>query len=139
MIYASIDIGSDTTKMVVVRYLKEENSYDVLASTNVRTVGVKKGIITDKAMAKKSILLGLAEIEKQVGFKLDKAIINIPCYDLDVTIHNGLIYTDDGVVDGKDISMCFKNTIKDNIKEDREVITVFPIDFTIDDEDKVEC
>lgn len=52
MIYASIDIGSDTTKMVVVRYLKEENSYDVLASTSVRTVGVKKGIITDKMMAK---------------------------------------------------------------------------------------
>lgn len=137
MIYASIDIGSDTTKMVVVRYIKEENSYDVLASTNVRTVGVKKGIITDKSMAKKSILLGLSEIEKQVGFKLNKAILNIPCYDLDVTIHNGLIYTDDGVVTGKDISSCFKNTIKDNIREDREVITVFPIDFTIDDEDKV--
>ncbi len=137
MIYASIDIGSDTTKMVVVRYLKEENSYDVLASTSVRTVGVKKGVITDKAMAKKSILLGLSEIEKQLGFKLNKAIINIPSYDLEVTIHNGLIYTDDGIVDGKDISNCFKNTIKDNIKEDREVITVFPIDFTIDEEDKV--
>ncbi len=137
MIYASIDIGSDTTKMVVVRYLKEENSYDVLASTSVRTVGVKKGVITDKAMAKKSILLGLSEIEKQLGFKLNKAIINIPSYDLEVTIHNGLTYTDDGVIDGKDISKCFKDTIKDNIKEDREVITVFPIDFTVDDEDKV--
>lgn len=137
MIYASIDIGSDTTKMVVVRYLKEENSYDVLASTSVRTVGVKKGIITDKMMAKKSILLGLSEIEKQLGFKLDKAIINIPCYDLEVTIHEGLVYTDDGIITGKDISTCFKNTIKDNIREDREVITVCPIDFTIDDNDKV--
>ena len=137
MIYAAIDIGSDTTKMVVVRYLKEDNSYDVLASTNVRTVGVKKGVIIDKAMAKKSILLGLSEIEKQVGFKLNKAIINMPCYDLDVSIHNGLIYTEDGIIDGKDISKCFKDTIKDNISEDREVMTVFPIDFTIDDEEKV--
>jgi cell division protein FtsA len=98
---------------------------------------VKKGIITDKMMAKKSILLGLSEIEKQLGFKLDKAIINIPCYDLEVTIHEGLVYTDDGIITGKDISTCFKNTIKDNIREDREVITVCPIDFTIDDNDKV--
>ncbi len=137
MIYASIDIGSDTTKMVVVRYLKEDNSYDVLASTSVRTVGVKKGIITDKSMAKKSIMLGISEIEKQVGFKLDKAIINIPCYDLDVSIQEGLIYTDDGVITGKDISTCFRNTIKDSIRDDREVITVFPIDFTIDDDEKI--
>ncbi len=137
MIYASIDIGSDTTKIVVVRYIKEENAYDVLASTNVRTVGVKKGVITDKSMASRTIKTGLEQIEKQIGFKLDKAIVNIPCYDLEVTIHNGLIYTDDGVITGKDISNCFKNTIKDNIREDREVITVFPIDFTIDDEDKV--
>ena len=115
MIYSSIDIGSDTTKMVVVRYLKEENSYDVLASTNVRTVGVKKGIITDKQMAKRTLLTGLEEIKKQIGFKLNKAIINIPCYDLEVTIHNGLVYTDDGIVEGKDISKCFKNTIKDTI------------------------
>ena len=137
MIYASIDIGSYTTKIVVVRYIKEENSYDVLASTKVQTVGVKKGIITDKAMALRTINTAVEEIKKQIGFKIDKAIINIPCYDLDVTIHNGLIYTDDGIIDGKDISKCFKNTIKDNIREDREVITVFPIDFTIDDDDKV--
>jgi cell division protein FtsA len=137
MIYASIDIGSYITKIVVVRYLKEENSYDVLASCKVQTVGVKKGIITDKAMAERTIKTGLEQIEKQIGFKLDKAIINIPCYDLEVTIHNGLIYTDDGIIDGKDISKCFKDTIKDNIREDREVITVFPIDFTIDDENKV--
>ena len=137
MIYASIDIGSYTTKIVVVRYIKEENSYDVLASTKVQTVGIKKGIITDKAMAIRTINTAVEEIKKQIGFKIDKAIINIPCYDLDVTIHNGLIYTDDGIIDGKDISKCFKNTIKDNIREDREVITVFPIDFTIDDDDKV--
>ena len=133
MIYAAIDIGSDTTKIVVVRY--NNKSYDVLASTSVRTVGVKKGLIVDKAMVKKSIALGLSEIEKQLGFKIDKALVNLPCYNLEVTIHNGIIYTD-GVIEGKDIVTCFKNTIKDNISDDREVITVFPIDFTVDDEDK---
>ncbi|MBP5683695.1 MAG: rod shape-determining protein [Bacilli bacterium] len=135
MIYASIDIGSDSTKIVVVRYDKDDKSFDVIASTSVRTVGVKKGIITDKAMTKKSISLGISEIEKQIGFKIDKAIISLPCYDLEVTIHNGIVYTD-GIVEGHDIITCFKNTIKDNISDDREVITVFPIDFTVDDEDK---
>ena len=133
MIYAAIDIGTDTTKIVVARY--SNKTYDVLASTNVRTVGVKKGLIVDKAMAKKSIMLALDQIKEQIGFKIDKALVNLPCYNLEVTIHNGIIYTD-GVVTGKDIINCFKNTIKDNITDDREVITVFPIDFTVDDEDK---
>ena len=133
MTYASIDIGSDTIKIVLGEVLNER--LNVLASVNTRAVGIKKGIIIDKDMVCKSINLALDEIEKQCGFRLDKAIISLPCYDAMVSVYNGEVYTD-GIINGDSIINCFKSAIKGNVPDDREVITVFPIDFMVDDEDK---
>lgn len=134
MTYASIDLGSDTLKIVVCEYV--DNKYNVLASTNTRVVGIKKGIIKDEEMVIKSIDLAVSEIEKQLGYRIDKAIISLPAYDMEVNVYNGECDVS-GLVSGSDIATCFKKAIKENISDDREVITVFPIDFTIDDEEKV--
>lgn len=133
MTYASIDIGSDTIKIVLGEVLNER--LNVLASVNTRAVGIKKGIIIDKDMVCKSINLALDEMEKQCGFRIDKAIISLPCYDAVVSVYNGEVYTD-GIINGDSIINCFKSAIKGNVPDDREVITVFPIDFMVDDEDK---
>jgi len=133
MVYASIDIGSDTIKVVVAEVLNER--INVLAAVNTRTVGVKKGIIVDKDLVVKSLSLALTEIEKKVGFRVDKAIITIPCYDASVGVYNGEVSTD-GIITGNDVINCFKSAIKGNIGDEREVITVFPIDFLVDDEDR---
>ena len=130
MTYASIDLGSDTIKIVVSEYC--DNKYNVLASTNTRVVGIKRGIIKDEAMAIKSIELAVLEIEKQLGFRIDKAIISIPLYDVEVSVYTSECEVS-GIVSGTDIATCFKKAIKENITESREVITVFPIDFIIDE------
>ena len=132
MIYAGIDIGTDTIKIILCEYVN--NKLNVLASTNTRTVGIKKGIVIDKDMLIKSLNLALDEIEKQSNIRLDKAIITIPGYDVEVGVYNGLSYTD-GTITGNDIINCFKSAIKNNIDNSREVVTVFPINFTIDDDE----
>lgn len=134
MTYASIDLGSDTVKIVVCEYC--DGKYNVLASTNTRVVGIKKGIINDEAMVIKSIELAVSEIEKQLDFRIDKAIISIPAYDVEFNIYNGECEVS-GLVSGSDIATCFKRAIKENIGDNQEVVTVFPIDFIIDDEEKV--
>ncbi len=132
MIYSCIDIGSDTIKIVVGKVT--DNSLDILASSKTRSVGIKKGLIVDKDLAIKSILLSLDEIEKQLGFRIDKAIITVPLYDLEVGIYNGLCYPN-GEITGDDVITCFKSSVS-TIEIDKEVVTVFPIDFLIDDEKK---
>lgn len=134
MTYASIDLGSDTMKIVVCEYC--DNKYNVLASTLTRVVGIKKGVIKDEEMVIKSIELALSEVEKQLGFPVNKAIISLPLYDMEVSVCNGECEVS-GLVSGSDIATCFKRAIKENISSEREVITVFPIDFTIDDEERV--
>ena len=133
MIYSSIDIGSDTIKIVVAKI--DDNSFDILASSITRSVGIKKGMIIDKDLAIKSITIALDEIEKKLGFRIDKAIINVPLYDVNVDIYNGLSYSE-GEINGDDVITCLKSSVS-TIDIDKEVVTVFPIDFLIDDTTRV--
>ena len=129
MIYSAIDIGSDTIKIVVGEI--NDNGMNILSATNTRTVGIKKGLIVDKDLVIQSINLACDELEKSLGFRIDKAIINVPFYDVSVDLYNGECYPD-GEITGDDIITCFKSSVS-TIDLDREVVTVFPIDFLIDD------
>jgi cell division protein FtsA len=133
MIYSSIDMGSDTIKIVVAKITS--TSFDVLASSSTRSVGIKKVMIVDKDLVIKSVTMALDEIEKKLGFRIDKAIINVPLYDVRVDIYNGLSYSE-GEFSGDDVITCLKSSVS-TIDIDKEVVTVFPIDFLIDDETRV--
>ena len=133
MICSSIDIGSDTIKIVVARV--DDKGINVLAATNVLSVGIKKGIIVDNDLVCQSINLAVNELEKKLGFRIDKAIVNVPFYDVDVNFYNGKCFFE-GKVTGNDIITCFKSSVS-TIDEGLEVVTVFPIDFTVDGKDKV--
>ena len=130
MIYSSIDIGSNEIKICVGRV--NNNSVDILASSKTRAVGIKRGLIVDKDLAMQSIILALNEIESELGFKIDKAVITVPFYDVKVDIYHGLCYPD-GEITGTDVITCFKSSVS-TIDVDKEVVTVFPIDFLIDDD-----
>ena len=132
MIYSSIDIGSDEIKICVGKVTN--GSLDILASSKTRSVGIKKGLIVDKDLAMQSIILALNEIESKLGFKIDKAVITVPLYDVNVDIYNGCSYAD-GEITGTDVITCFKSSVS-TVDVDKEVVTVFPIDFLIDDETK---
>ena len=130
MIYACIDIGSDTIKIIVGK-IKNDNVV-ILGRSSTKSVGIKRGLIVDKDLACKSITLAVDELEKNLGFRIDKAIINVPFYDVSVDVFNGECYPD-GEINGVDVITCFKSCVS-TIDIDLEVVSVFPIDFTIDDE-----
>ena len=128
MIYSAIDIGSDTIKIVVAKII--DNTMSVLASVNTRSVGVKKGMIIDKDLVIESLNLALDELEKKLGFRIDKAIVSVPFYNVDVNIYNGLCYPN-GEITGSDIITCFKSCVS-TVDIDLEVVSVFPIHFYVD-------
>ena len=49
-IYTSIDIGSDTIKIVVCELY--QNKLNLLAASSFKSKGIKKGLITDVELAK---------------------------------------------------------------------------------------
>lgn len=131
-IYTSIDIGSDTIKILVAEM--DKGKLNVLAVTSVLSKGIKKGLIIDANELMISLKQALAKIEGKIGVKIDKVIASIPPYYVDykkveasVTITN-----DDQRVSGNDIISVLQTCIYNKLADKEELITILPIEFSID-------
>lgn len=132
-IYTSIDLGSDSIKMVVAEKINKR--FHVLAKSSIRSVGIKKGIISDVKKAISSLKLAKEEVEKQIDFKINQAIITVPANNciFDIVKGDCKISGEDSTVIGADISNCIKQAVLTKRKENYEVVTVEPIQFIVDD------
>lgn len=136
-IYTGIDIGSDSIKIIVSEFFKDK--FYVLASTSVRSVGIKKGIIVDIDMAVNSLKLAIDEIEKSIGVRIDKAIVSIPSRDCNTYIVSGhaKISSKTGRVSGEDIVDALEDATIDKIPEKEELVSVIPIVFNVDNKKNI--
>lgn len=136
-IYTGIDIGSDTIKIVTNEVIK--NKVYCLAATSVPVKGVKKGWVIDSESVIASLKSGLKEMEEMLGVKIDQAIVTIPSYNRELTITSGEteITGEEGKVGYEDIIKCLQDAILGRVPEGRELVTISPIAFHIDDSEGV--
>ncbi len=136
-IYTSVDIGSDTMKVVVFELYK--NKLNLLAASSVKSMGIKKGVITNLSEASISIKEAFNEVEQMLGMKIKKVIATIPSYFSDYIMVEGsaTIEGANGIVDGNDISNLLEKIAKSKIGPNREMVSLIPIDFKVDDLDSV--
>ena len=71
-IYTSLDIGTDTIKIVVCELY--QNKLNLLAASSYKAEGIKKGLITDPELATKCIKGAFSEVEEMLGIKIKKVI-----------------------------------------------------------------
>lgn len=129
-VYTSIDIGSDTIKIVVCELY--HNKLNLLAASSVKSKGIKKGLITDIELASESIKQGLAEIEEMLGIKIKKVITSVPSYYVDFSIDTAEIEID-GAVTNDDVIKILRLSAENKVEPDKEIVTVVPIDFELDE------
>ena len=127
--YTSIDLGSHSIKIVVSEKIGDK--YVVLASTNVRSRGIKRGAIKDYEEALESLKEAVSNINNSLGITIRNVLLNFPLYELNTTIETGEVAVDN-VVSGKDIRKVIKKAVVENIEETREVLYIEPIVFEID-------
>jgi cell division protein FtsA len=130
-IYSSIDIGSDSIKIVTGEYVN--GNFNVLASTSVPSNGVRRGLITDSALATESLKNGVLEHEKVLGMMIKKAIVTVPSNDRRINVVESKIPILGEFVTGFDVSKVLEEAVAGKVKEDEEVVSVVPIIFAIDD------
>lgn len=135
-IFSSIDIGSDSIKIVVCEYF--QNKLNVLASTKRKSDGIRNGIIVDSVKAKESIKNAIKEIDLSLGVRVDKAIINVPMYDAEYMINEGstTITNEERVVTGTDMVNALQGSIYNKIPKSMELVTIQPIKYNVDNEKK---
>ena len=129
ILYTSIDLGSHSIKIIVSR--KVDDKFIVLASTSVRSKGIKKGLIHDPELALESLKEAIQTVEDSLGINLKKVLLNFPLYELNTTIETGEIEVD-STVTGEDIRNVIKKAVVENIPEHLEVIYLEPIVFEVD-------
>lgn len=127
----SLDVGNEEIKVIVASAFN--NKCNVLASTSIRSSGIKKNTIYNEKKLRDSIKLAIAKTEEKIGMKIREIILLIPSNTVKMTIETGLVDIKDNIVRGSDIKRALADAKKDTFDDTRELVSVLPISFTVDD------
>lgn len=132
-IYSSIDIGSDTIKFIVAEYYNKK--VNILASLEVKSKGIRKGLIVDEALLTNAIKDGIKVINNDLSFDIKKVIVNVSSYNAKFIYVTGSvsITNDEYEITKEDVDKVFKASVYNKLPNDYELIDVMPIEFVLDD------
>ena len=74
-VYTSVDIGSDSIKVVVCELF--QNKLNLLAASSYKSRGIKKGLITDVEEASTCIREAISDVEEMLGIPIKRVIASI--------------------------------------------------------------
>ncbi len=136
-IMASIDIGTDSIKLVVGEMFR--NKLNILASLYEPVQGMEDGLIINENEFKECLKTAISKADDIMGIPIKQVIITVPPRDLEFSVITGEIEVtnDKHVVTGSDISRVFKEALRGQIKEGREYINLLPTSFSTSDGKKV--
>lgn len=130
-IYISLDIGSENIKIVVCELYR--NKLNLLAASSFKSKGITRGLITDVELASMSIKQAFQEINDMLGIKIKKVIASVPNYLADYSIIKGSIDVTNDTITSDDVMKSLEVAIKSKKNNGKELVTVLPIDFKIDE------
>lgn len=137
-IYSSLDIGTNTIKLVVAEMYN--NKLNILNVNEITSKGIKNALIVNA----EEVLICLKELfrrtEDTLGIKIKKVITTIPSYYSEFSVGEGYttINRDNSIVEGIDIIRALQSSVYNRIDDNRELVSVVPIEFTLDDKIKLE-
>lgn len=132
-IYTSVDIGSDTIKVVVCELFN--NKLNLLAASSIKSNGIKKGLITNGKEASISLKKAIKEVEDMLGVKIKKVLATIPNYFAEFIMVKGeKHFEEETLITGEEIVDVLKEAMKTKTKENKVMVTTIPIDFTVNNQ-----
>lgn len=136
-IYTGIDLGSFSIKIVVCEVVN--NKFHVLAASNTRCKGIKNGLVTDMEEASIYLKKAKKEVEDMLGITIDQAVVTVPSIDKDFDIVEGKVNVEDEnkMISATDINNVFQDAVLGKVNETKELITITPIFFQVDDKEPV--
>ena len=131
-IYATLDIGNDTIRILVSEIYQDKQR--VLAVSSVRSHGIKNGVIIDEEAFIERLRLAIDDINSRISMNIHKVALIIPPLDAEYNLVHGNvpIVNEEKMVTKKDI-IRVQNSVINDIVPNMELVSVTPIDFTIYD------
>lgn len=136
-IIASLDIGTDTIKLIVAEVVKAKTN--VLAVAESESKGIKNGLIVNKEVLTPVLKNTLKKCEDILGLKIRKVVVTVPSYDTEFMISEGstTITNEDKLVRGIDIVRAMQASVYNKVPSGLEIVGIVPTSFKINDEESV--
>ncbi len=132
-IYTSVDIGSDTIKVIVCELCK--NKLNLLGASSVKAKGIKKGVISDPKSALLSIKTAISEVEQMLGIEIKKVLVTVPSYFAEYKTFKDEITNDGSPVTSELIIKLMQQVIKNNSTKSSEIAALQVTDYKVNDAD----
>ncbi len=131
-IITSLDVGSNTVKIVVGEVIKEK--LNVLCCCEVKSKGIKKGIVVNPEEAILSLREAFKKCEEVLEIKISKVIMCVPSYNAEFIVGEGYttITRENKIINGDDILRALQACVYNKVPSNKELISIMPIEFSID-------
>lgn len=132
-IISSLDIGSSTVKIIVGEVYN--NEVNVLAVSEVKSKGVKNGLIVNPEEALISLKELFSRCEDMLGIRIKKVILTVPSYYSEFTVVEGTttITRESKIIESVDIVRTLQAAIYNKVPNNKEFVSITPIEFILDD------
>ena len=133
-IIASLDVGSNSIKLVVGEIFKKK--LNIIAAVDVPSRGIKKGYVINPESATEAIKDLFDKAEHIIGLKVTKVIVNVPAFSTDCFISEGeiKITNEDKVITSTDINNCMNVATKDAVSPNMLLVSSVPTVFKVNGE-----
>ena len=110
-IYTSIDIGTYSIKIVVGEYFY--NKLHILASSCVKSKGLKKGLIVEPNLVIEALNDGIKEVNDALGINIKKVIVCVPSYNTKFKLATGSVTINNAnnIITSDDINRVIKDSV----------------------------
>ncbi len=132
-----IDIGTHSTKVVVMGFDKERKENLIIATGISSTQGMRFGYITNVDTVADSIKKAVRQAENSLGFKIHKAYVSIGGVSLSSVVSTGsvIISKADQEITNLDVLKVLANSEENLDIVNKKIIHIIPIGYKLDGKD----
>ena len=136
-IIASLDIGSETLKLVTADVSK--NKFNILNISEVPSRGLKNGLVNNGVQLSNSLKELFKKAEDVLGIPVKKVVVNVPSNDAKFISSEGstTITNEEKIIKGVDIVRAMQASIYNKVPKNYEVANIIPMIFKINDDNPI--
>jgi len=135
-IITGLDVGTKTTKVLIVQKRPEELKLQVLGQAKSPSVGIRRGAVIDPEKIQEAIKTSLERAERAFGKEVDSVFVNVGGNRIFVTTSRGLVSVSraDRRISEEDIERVLQAARTFPLPSNREILEVFSKEFIVDGE-----
>lgn len=130
--FTGLDIGTSSIKVLVAEVVN--GVLNVIGVSNVKSAGVKDGIIVDIEAAARTIREAVSQAEEKAGTSIDRVSVSLPGNLLQIEPTQGMIPVTNEAkeIKDEDVENVVKSALTKSVMPDREIISLIPEEFIVD-------